>query len=120
MTYEVKAERAPDAESARQYSEFSDWYARLNTMSNVTLLPFPRLKVNAELRERQLVPTEVRRTVDKQVARTEHEVIWRLSNDDRKRIDQTGEDMATFKKIELKEYLQQKKPARENDQAARQ
>jgi hypothetical protein len=116
MTYQVKADKAPDADAARQYSEFSDWYARLNTMSNQTLLPFPRLKVNAELRERQLVPTQVRRTVDGQEARTEHEIVWRLSSADRKRIEQTGEDMATYKLVKLPEYLRKKVP----EQAARQ
>jgi hypothetical protein len=104
MTYEVKADKAPNAEAARQYGEFSDWYARLNTMSNTTVLPFARLYVNAALRDRQLVPTEVRRTIvhrGEQVARTEHHVVWRLSTADLKRIDRTGEDLATFKSVPL-------------------
>jgi hypothetical protein len=116
MTYVVSVEPAQTVEGARQYIEFCDWCARLNVLSRPALLPFARLQVNAELNRRQVLPLRVQLTVSnpssfptqrqKIALRTEHQVTWRLSKPDVRRIEQTGEDLVNFKPIPFAEYRQ--------------
>lgn len=107
LIYEVQTEPAATPDSAAQYQEFADWYARLNTISNRgSPPPSPRLVVNAELAERGLVPTEVVRTVPhEELARSEHMVSWRLLEGDHRRIAETANQLATFKLVEFRELL---------------
>jgi hypothetical protein len=92
--------------AAEQYREFSDWYARFNTMANPGSMPqFPRLTVNAELAKRGLVPTDVQLNARAYLARSEHYVTWRLLEGDHKRIAETANQLATFEEVEFKELL---------------
>lgn len=104
ITYVLKTEPAATPEAARQYHEFADWYARFNTMAHRgSAPPFPRLVVNAELAERGLVPTEVRRTIRSNSAWTEHLVSWRLLESDHRQIAETANQLATFEEVDFKE-----------------
>ncbi|MEX0679257.1 MAG: hypothetical protein WD063_19430 [Pirellulales bacterium] len=104
VTYTLKTEPAATPEAAQQYHEFSDWYARFNTMANPgSGPPFPRLVVNAELARRGLVPTEVRRTTRSVSARAEHYVSWRLLDSDHRRIAETANQLATFKEVDFED-----------------
>jgi len=114
MTYKITCEDAQTATRAAQYGDFSDWYARLNTITSPSLLPFARLKINAEMRQRQRIPTEVNLTIDnnarfprpqqEQKFRTEHQLLWRLSKSDLRKIEQTGEDLVTFGQVGFQQY----------------
>jgi hypothetical protein len=114
LTYRIVTEPAPTEEAARQYVEFSDWYARLNTLAGRGALPFARIAVDAELGRRQVVPQEVRLTleaagplasVQKDVElRTEHRVAWGLSTEDLSRIDRTGRDLVDFEQVDFANY----------------
>ena len=113
-TYRIKAERAASDETFRQYAAFSDWYARLNVLTGSTVLPFPRLRVNESLAEKQLVPREVRLKIvnsgklpagkAQMQLRTRHHVVWALSAADQKRLEQTAEDLATFRQVSFEDY----------------
>ncbi len=113
-TYRIKADVAANADTYRQYAAFSDWYARLNVLTGSTVLPFPRLRVNESLAEKQLVPSEVRLKVissnklpagrSQLQLRTQHHVVWALSAADQRRLEQTAEDVATFKKVSFEDY----------------
>lgn len=104
ITYQLKTEPAATPEAAKQYHEFADWYARLNTMAHRgSAPPFPRLVVNAELAKRGLVPTEVRRTIRSDTARTEHLVSWRLLDSDHRKIAETANQLATFEEVDFTE-----------------
>jgi hypothetical protein len=107
MTYKVQTVPAPSDNATQQYRAFSDWYARFNTMANPgSTLPFPRLKVNAELAKRGLVPTEVQLNTRDMTARTEHYVTWRLLDSDQKRLAETENQLATFEEVDFKTFLE--------------
>jgi hypothetical protein len=111
MTYELKTMPANTPEAAAQYREFSDWYGRFNTMSNPGAIPpFARMAVNAELARRGLVPTEVQLTVPKQSGvdptslRSEHHVSWRLLPRDAEKIEETANQLSTFKLVDFDQF----------------
>jgi hypothetical protein len=104
MTYRLQTIAAPSDAAAQQYREFSDWYARFNTLANPGSMPqFPRLAVNAELAKRGLIPTAVELTARGHVAQTEHYVTWRLLDSDHKRIAETENQLATFEEVDFSE-----------------
>lgn len=115
MTYRVDTVPAASEEAAREYGQFSDAYARLSAVtSDVPLPPFPRLAVNAVLRERKELPKRVERTVertglgplpDKSVTiHSEHKIAWRLLDSDQHRISVVGKYLASFQDVPLQVY----------------
>lgn len=114
VSYQLKTARVEDAEALRQYIEFCDWYAQLNTMVNPgSPPPFARMKVNQVLRSRQDMPLEVELTISVRqpkggnrqvVLRSRHQVAWRLLGEDTVAIDQTAEEMAVFKEVTFQEF----------------
>ncbi len=113
VSYQLKTTRVEDAEALRQYIEFCDWYAQLNTMVNPgSPPPFARMKVNQVLRNRQEMPLEVELTISVQakggnrqvVLRSRHQVAWRLLGEDTVAIDQTAEELAVFKAVTFQEF----------------
>lgn len=115
MTYRIDTVPATNEGAAREYAQFSDAYARLSAVtSDVPLPPFPRLAVNAVLRERKELPKRVERTVertglgplpDKTVTiHSEHKIAWRLVESDKKRIALAGKYLASFDDVPLQVY----------------
>jgi hypothetical protein len=113
MTYRVTTTKAQGPEASQQYREFSDWYARLNVMMNPgSTPPFPRLAVNDELCQRGLLAEQVQLTVPQQSAlhrhtvelRSEHHIAWRLLQSDLDQINETTNELTSFKPIGLDEY----------------
>lgn len=111
LNYRLETMEANTPEAARQYREFSDWYARFNAMASPgSTPPFPRMSVNAELAERGLVPTEVQLSIPaapgmKAISlRSEHKVSWRLLHGDHKKIAETGHQLTTFKSIDFDKF----------------
>ncbi len=115
VTYRVQAVKAESPSAARQYREFSDWSAKLNSMLHPgSLPPFPRLAINGALdRAGGHIPEEVQVTIAPQTRlggkptalRSEHVLTMRLMAADRKRIDEAGADLASFRQAPLEEYL---------------
>ena len=57
MTYQLLLRKATNRAIWQQYCDFSDWYARLNTLLNPgSKLPFARLAVNAALARHEAIP----------------------------------------------------------------
>ena len=113
VSYQLKTTRVEDAEALRQYIEFCDWYAQLNTMVNPgSPPPFARMKVNQVLRNRQEMPLEVELTISVQAKggnrqvtlRSRHQIAWRLLGEDTVLIDQTADEMAIFKEVTFQEF----------------
>ena len=106
---------APDSpDVAKQYREFTDAFARLNTVTNPgSLPPFPRLAVNAALAQRNAVPREVELTIPAKnrlldrpiVRRTEHLFDWHVTPGDEEKISKAGQWLAEFSKVSLDEYV---------------
>jgi hypothetical protein len=96
-----------------QYREFSDWYKQLNTALNPgSPPPFARLIVNAALEKRGEIPREVRLTLvsmggvmaRRTMIRSEHRLVRRLVESDRRRIERAAGFITTFRKVGLAEY----------------
>ena len=54
------------------------------------------------------MPVEIRRTIggdEKNVVRAAHLFSWRLSRDDRTRLDEAQQQLASFDKVDNKEFL---------------
>lgn len=111
MQYEVES-MAPDRpQVARQYAEAADWLAQLNTLLNPAILPFPRLALNKVLRDRQELPVKISRSVTPEnrrhkpkVMHSEHTILMGLSQIDKQRIDEAGEQMHKFTEVPFDDY----------------
>jgi hypothetical protein len=105
--YHVATMPADNAKALAKYREFIDWYTRLNTMMNSTPPPGPRLELNSSLEKYGVMPVEIRRTLkaNKSVLRATHLFSWRLSRDDRARLDEAKKYLASFKKVGNEEFI---------------
>jgi len=115
MTYRLQTMKPDSTAAVQQYREFSDWYARLNSMTNPSSIPpFPRLAVNEELADRGLLATQVQLTIPaaKQFTgkainlRSEHKIAWRLLQRDTAQIAETAGQLASFELVSLTAYRQ--------------
>lgn len=100
--YQVATVPAEKPSALVRYCEFSDWYARLNTMMHGTPPPTPRLKLNEAFERHGIVPVEIHRTIsaDSTELRATHLFSWRLSREDRTRLDEVSRHLANFEKVE--------------------
>lgn len=105
--YTVATVPAENAKALARYREFTDWYTQLNTMLNSTPPPGARLKLNAALAEHGVVPVEIRRSVasESTTLRATHMFTWRLSREDRDRIDEARSQLASFNKVDNQQFL---------------
>lgn len=108
--YKVGTIPADDASMLARYREFTDWYTRLNTMMNSSPPPGPRLELNSSLEKYGVMPVEILRTLkaNKSTLRATHDFSWRLSRDDRARLDEAKKYLASFKKVGNEEFIASK------------
>lgn len=108
--YKVGTIPAEDASMLARYREFTDWYTRLNTMMNSSPPPGPRLELNSSLEKYSVMPVEILRTLksNKSTLRATHDFSWRLSRDDRTRLDEAKKYLASFKKVGNEEFIASK------------
>ena len=111
MTYKVDARPAPSADVAEQYREFCDWCAQLNALlSPAGSPPFARFALDQELAQRGLVPKQVSLHINGMLGspsvkvHSEHEFAWRLLDADRRRIDETGQQLSSFEPINVSNF----------------
>lgn len=115
LTYEIETERPDKPEIAARYRDFSDWYARVNTLFRPGLLPpFPRLLVNEYLGREQLVPQRVQLTLAPQrshgnkqrIVRSEQTFVYGLLESDLEQIDRAAGYLVTLRSVSLAAYRQ--------------
>lgn len=118
ITYRVIGIKPTDPSIATRYREFTDWYARLNSMRPPNPPHFGRLELNSELANRGLLPQDIERTIllgrlfsKPQKARSHHVVGTSISGTDRRRIDEAGGYLVSFDKVSPAEYMQLEKLA---------
>jgi hypothetical protein len=107
-TYRVATISADDKAALERYREFTDRYAELTAMLYNSPPPGPRQMLNAALAKHGVVPVEIQRTTggdDKNAVRTAHLFSWRLSREDRARLDEAQAFLASFKKVDNKEFI---------------
>ena len=112
MTYTVRLAAADDQAMIAQYHEFSDWYARLNSMLNPgSRPPFARLVLNEAIANHRALPSEVALTfVAKSpggtptTLRVQHQLIPRLSQADLDAVAAVQRNLRAFKPVRFAEY----------------
>lgn len=106
-SYEVRTTPANSKAALMRYREFTDWYARLNCMLHSTPPPGPRLILNQKFIKHEVVPEEINRRIAGQdvEVRAKHLFSWRLSREDHSRLDEARKYLASFEKVEAKEFL---------------
>jgi hypothetical protein len=116
-SYTVTTRRAEHPQALAQYREFLDWYARLNTLLSAGPPPEPRLRLNEALARHRVIPlkVELTRAGEKDAIRAEHQFTWRLSNDDRDRIDEVATSLTSFREVNNEEFLRLTKPEASNE-----
>jgi hypothetical protein len=111
-TYRVATVEADDRAALVRYREFTDRYAELTSMLYSTPPPGPRQELNAALAARGVVPVEIRRVIggdEKNLVRAVHLFSWRLSRDDRARLDEAQKQLASYDKVDNEEFLAARK-----------
>jgi hypothetical protein len=107
-TYRVATVEADDAAALKRYRDFTDHYAELASMLFNSPPPGPRLALNAALARHGVVPVEIHRTTggeDKNAVRATHLFSWRLSREDRTRLDEAQAFLANFKKVDNEKFI---------------
>jgi hypothetical protein len=114
QTYSLTTTPIEKSSAQTQLQDFLNWYTKLNALVNGGPPPFPRLAVNTALARHACVPLEVRLTNsgDKPALRSEHLIAWRLSKQDRQRIDQAMNDVAKYKDVSNEEFHKAEKTAK--------
>ncbi len=119
MTYHLETHLAPSHAVARQYGEFSHWYARLNTMTNPGALPpFARARVNEALEAHRRIPRRVDLVVTPQGSskderyelHSDHRVGWELTAEDLRMIDRTRRELGEFERLAPEAYARRRAP----------
>jgi hypothetical protein len=106
-SYKVDTSRVEHPEAMQEYREFLDWYAQLNTILTSGPPPEPRLQLNAALARRNALPmkVELTRAGEDEPLRAEHKFTWRLSQEDKSRIDDVRAALASYRKVDNSEFL---------------
>jgi hypothetical protein len=112
-----KLETAPSGhpQALVEYREFLDWYTRLNTLLGAGPPPEPRLRLNEALARYQVIPltVELTRAGEKEPLRAEHDFTWRLSRDDRNKIDEVRTSLAGYRDVKNEQFLHLTRPSDE-------
>lgn len=128
LNYRIVTTRVKDAAALKQYMEFSDWYARLNTMVNPgSPPPFCRMAMNQVLYKRGEMPTRLELMIrpaqpvpgarDVRL-RSEHQVAWKLLGEDLRNIETTGEHLATYQRVSFDDFIQAGQPQQQQAEVA--
>jgi hypothetical protein len=107
-TYRATTIKADDAATLTRYREFTDRYAELSAMMFNSPPPGPRLALNAALAKHGVVPVEIQRSLggdDKNAVRATHLFSWRLSREDRGRLDEAQAHLANYKKVDNEQFI---------------
>ena len=108
--YEVNGVAPPSPGVAEAYLRFADAMAELNSALNPrAMLPSPRLKLNEELRTRELLPVTVglRAELERPLRlQARHEWTWKFSSSDRELISKWEKELAdpAIRKVAFRQY----------------
>ncbi len=112
LTYTVVTATPKFSAAVQQYREFADWTARLHSTMPGTMPPFARLTLNDALAQRGFIPVTVKLSIKERGKiltkrrhyTSHHLTTWMLNNNDRERIQQAQNALATFEPVRALEY----------------
>ena len=106
--YEVTSQDVSDPSIAAEFASFTAWATRLNIARHMGPPPFARITLADYLAAENQLPRqiklEVRRNFVTRTYRSEHVVVERLSDLDRKKISEIGGMMATFEEVAFDQF----------------
>lgn len=108
---------ASHAAAVSTYRQFTDWSARLNATHKGSFPPFARLILNGKLQEHNLLPEQVEveyappgRSGEKAVFQSRQQFAWKLTDDDRRRIEEASRNVLEFTFVEdPREFLKNRR-----------
>jgi len=117
IRYRFTTTKALQQEDAHRYRVFSDAFARLNAVRRGGIPPFARLQANSELANRGLVPATVELELTTASGRvisavSRHRVVWKLLDEDIRRIDSLGSLQNQFRTVDFDRYVRSERTAR--------
>ncbi len=111
LTYEATCDSPSDAAILPAYYQFLDQYTRLTATDPRRLPPFARLELNQAMKKHGWIPSEIKLQLDGgQISErsvklhSKHQLISRLSEQDKKRIELARRQWTQFKPVSLAEY----------------
>ncbi len=106
--YEATGQPVTDAAIAAEFASFTAWASRLNIARHVGSPPFARITLADHLAAEKLLPRELKLDIKiglkSRKYRSENLVVERLSDLDRKKINDVGGMIATFTEVEFAEF----------------
>ncbi|QDU77189.1 hypothetical protein Pan97_42510 [Bremerella volcania] len=114
LTYEADLNKIQNQPAVDDYARFCDWSSMLNFICAGGDLPQARIELNNQIRAKEAVPAEVRKTIrhadpTKSISlRSTHEYRWKLQEEDAKLIESIETDLAKAKAVSFDQYV---KPA---------
>lgn len=106
--YQATAQTVTDPAIAADFASFTAWASRLNITRHIGSPPFARITLADFLAAEKSLPRqvklEVRRGLKTRTFRSEHIIVERLSDLDRKKISDVGGMMATFQEVDFSEF----------------
>ncbi len=114
--YRVDTAPVDESTGLADYREFLDWYTRLNTLLQAGPPPEPRLRLNAALAQHQVIPisVELQRAGESEPLRADHDFTWRLSREDRQRIDEVRASLASYRAVSNDEFVDSTRPKKQS------
>ncbi len=113
LTYRLKTVSAKDGDRLRAYRRYADWSKQLHVFLNGrSTPPFPWLVVSESIARHSVLPEEVTITIaahrperpQEVVMRAKHEIRWRLSQQDRERINRVDQELVNFRLVKFDQY----------------
>ena len=114
VQYRILLQESGDQEVLTQYRTFTNAYTQLNAvLAPSARLPAIRLAVNEALHRHRSLPLRVELTIPPQGrARPEkiawvanHDIIWRISREDRLRLEQVNRQLVDFEEIPFRDFV---------------
>ncbi|HEX6963918.1 MAG TPA: hypothetical protein VF175_18770 [Lacipirellula sp.] len=107
-TYRVATFKTEDSAAIARYHDFTNRFTELNAMLYNSPPPGPRMALNAALEKHGVVPVEIQRITggdEDNAVKATHLFSWRLSRDDRARLDEAQKFLANFEKVDNREFV---------------
>ncbi|QDT10126.1 hypothetical protein [Planctomycetes bacterium K23_9] len=104
VKYTTSTQPAANQNAASQFAQFADWALRLNMARKQGLPPFGRMSLNRAIATKGHIPSELMLDVKVAQYKSVHAITPKLTNEDRKRIDEASGMIALYSEIPLSDF----------------
>jgi hypothetical protein len=112
IEYQVTTKASPHPYMIRQYIEFANWSARLNSLHSY-FPPYVRIELNEAIASENLLPDKLVRVLRKENRKdaiaskliSTHRFLDRISDEDRARVARVGQMITEFKEVSSQQFF---------------